>query len=245
MLLRRTIKHLKNQDWSAVALEFVLVVLGIFVALQANTWNESRKDRIDEQLFLSRLHEDILLTEELTGRVRDRRLDLLQSLIDASDVIFGRRERNILNDEECGAVSASHYFNIAISDLPSVGELMSTGRMAIISGAELRTALVGLKQINAALVFLINLQIEGTVDLPADYPDLIRQEAYFDSKTGEVETLTQCNSDEMRANPGFLNNISANIDRYDAYIRDGLAPWSLQINKVHQLVDDSLGIQHD
>ena len=72
MLLRRTIKHLRNQDWSAVVLEFVLVVLGIFVALQANTWNEARKDRIDEHQFMSRLHDDILLAEELTGRVRDR-----------------------------------------------------------------------------------------------------------------------------------------------------------------------------
>jgi len=106
-------------------------------------------------------------------------------------------------------------------------------------------ALVGLRQINAAPVFLINLQIEGTVNLPAEYPDLIRREAYFNSKTGEVDTLKQCNTDGMRANQKFLNNLSANIDRYDAYIRDGLAPWSLQIDKVHRLADDSLGIQHD
>jgi hypothetical protein len=245
MLLRRTIKHLKNQNWSAVVLEFMLIVLGIFVALQANTWNEARKNQIDEQLFLSQLHEDIVLVEELSGRVRDRRLDRLKSLIDATDVLFGRRARKMLNDEECRAVGSSHYFNIAISDLPSTGELMSTGRMAIIQDKDLRTALVGLQQINATLVFLINLQIEGTIDLPSEYPVLIRLESYFDSNLDEVNTHLQCDTDEMRANPKFLNNISENVDRYDAYVTDGLAPWSLQIDKVHQLVDDSIGIQHD
>ncbi len=48
----------------------------------------------------------------------------------------------------------------------------------------------------------------------------------------------------MRANQKFLNQFSANADGYDAYIRDGLAPWSAQFDKVHQLVDDVLGMTH-
>lgn len=245
MLLRRTIKHLRNQDWSAVALEFVLIVLGIFVALQANNWNEARKDRKDEQQFMSRLHGDILLAEELTGRVRERRLELLRSLIGASDVIFGRAGQRMLNDQECAAVGSSHFFNISISDLPSLAELTSTGRMAIIQDTELRTVLVGLQQINAALAFLINVQVTGTIDLPSDYPDLIQLESYFDSDIGEIRSSFRCETDRMRADQAFVNDFSANIDRYDAYIKDGLAPWALQVDEVHRLVDDSLGTQHN
>ncbi len=153
-----------------------------------------------------------MLVEKLSGRVRDRRLDRLKSLIDASDVLFGRGSRKILNDEESRAVGSSHYFNIAISDLPSLGELMSTGRMAIIQDKELRTALVGLQQMNATLAFLINLQIEGTIDLPSEYPVLIRLESYFDSDRDEVHTHLQCDTDGMRADQKFLNNISENVD---------------------------------
>jgi hypothetical protein len=245
MLLRRTIDHLKNQDWAILALEFLLVVIGIFAALQVNNWNEARKDRIDEQQFMSQLHEDIVLAEELSERVRERRLNNLKWLIDASDVIFSREPRTVLHEDECNAVSASHYFNIAISHLPSVAELMSTGRMAIVQDAELRAALVGLQQINATLQFLINVQIEGTIDLSSEYPQLIKKVAFFDADLGEVSTTRQCDTDGMRVNQKFLNNFSENIDRYDAYVRDGLAPWSQQIDKVHQLVDQSLGIQHD
>ncbi len=211
-MLRRFTDNVRTQNWFAHALEFLIVVLSIFFALQVNNWNEVRKDKIDEHLFLSQLHEDIVLVEKLSGRVRDRRLDRLKSLIDASDVLFGRGSRKILNDEESRAVGSSHYFNIAISDLPSLGELMSTGRMAIIQDKELRTALVGLQQMNATLAFLINLQIEGTIDLPSEYPVLIRLESYFDSDRDEVHTHLQCDTDGMRADQKFLNNISENVD---------------------------------
>ncbi len=122
---------------------------------------------------------------------------------------------------------------------------MSTGRMAIIQDKKLRTALVGLQQISAALLFLISLQIEGTIDLPSEYASLITLESYFDSGLNEVHTHIRCETDGMRADPRFLNNIGENVDRYDAYVRDGLAPWSLQIDNIHQLVDDLIDTQHD
>jgi len=244
-MLRRVIENVKTQNWFAVALEFLIVVLSIFFALQVNNWNEARKDRNDERRFVSRLHVDLELAEELSSRVRGRRLDLLSSVISASEVIFVRVERNMLSDEECRAVGSSHYFNIPVSDLPSVAELIATGRMVIIQDAELRTALVGLQQVKEALEFIIGIQIVGTIDLPSTYPDLIQLESVFDSDRGEVASRFQCDMEKMHTNQKFKNNFSANADRYDAYIRDGLAPWSMHLDKVHQLVDISLGIQHE
>ena len=244
-MLSRIIEGIKTQNWFAVALEFVIVVLSIFFALQINNWNEARKDRVDERRFMSNLHVDLELAEGLSIRVRGRRLDLLSSVMSASDVIFVRSERNMLSDEECRAVGSTHYFNIPISDLPSLAELISTGRMAIIQDAELRAALVGLKQVKEALEFIIGIQIVGTIDLPSTYPDLIQLESVFDLDKGEVASRFQCNVEKMRANQNFQNDFTANADRYDAYIRDGLAPWSVHLDEVHQLVDISLGIQHD
>ena len=39
--------------------EIFLVVIGILIALQINTWNQERKDRILEKEYLTRLKEDI------------------------------------------------------------------------------------------------------------------------------------------------------------------------------------------
>jgi len=46
MILRRITKHVKEQNWFAVGLDFLIVVIGVFIGLQVNTWNEARQDRV-------------------------------------------------------------------------------------------------------------------------------------------------------------------------------------------------------
>jgi predicted negative regulator of RcsB-dependent stress response len=38
--------------------EIILVVIGILIALQINNWNENRLEKIEEQSFLSNLHNE-------------------------------------------------------------------------------------------------------------------------------------------------------------------------------------------
>jgi hypothetical protein len=42
MILRRLTDHIREQNWTAVAMDFVIVVLGVYVGLQVNLWNEAR-----------------------------------------------------------------------------------------------------------------------------------------------------------------------------------------------------------
>jgi len=247
MILRRLGDAIAEQNWFVVMTELLVVIFGIFIGLQVDDWKEARKDRKDEQVFMHRLHEDLLLAEELSSRVRERRLNRLQSLMDASDVLFGRANRDVLSEEECTSIASSNYFNINASSLSSLEELESTGRMGIIRNTELRTALVELQQTRAALAFMINLQNNSSAftHLPDAFPDLIQSESYFDTGINEVRTHFHCDLDSMRDNQAFLNRFSANIDGYDAYVRDGLGPWSSQFDRVHRLVDQALGISHD
>jgi len=43
MLLRRITKHVKDENWFAVALDFVIVVSGVFIGLQLGNGNEARQ----------------------------------------------------------------------------------------------------------------------------------------------------------------------------------------------------------
>ncbi len=166
--------------------------------------------------------------------------------MDAGDVLFNRVGRDQLTEEECISIVAGSFFNINASSLSSLNELMGTGRMEIIQDAELRTALVGLQQTRAGLATMIAVQSGSSAFtyLPTSYPDLIQVASYFDTDIGEIRVRSKCDLDGMRANQKFLNQFSVNADGYDAYIRDGLAPWSAQFDKVHQLVDDALGMTH-
>ncbi|MEP1144977.1 MAG: hypothetical protein ABJH52_14755 [Henriciella sp.] len=44
MLLRRITKHVKEQNWFAVGLDFVIVVVGVFIGIQVANWNASQND---------------------------------------------------------------------------------------------------------------------------------------------------------------------------------------------------------
>ncbi|MFC2954067.1 hypothetical protein ACFOOP_19175 [Marinicaulis aureus] len=42
MILRRITEHVKTQNWTAVALDFVIVVMGVFIGIQVSNWNAAR-----------------------------------------------------------------------------------------------------------------------------------------------------------------------------------------------------------
>ncbi len=54
MILRRIIAHFRKQAWTAIAIDFLIVVLGVFVATQVTNWNEERQaaDRRDQIVAL-------------------------------------------------------------------------------------------------------------------------------------------------------------------------------------------------
>jgi hypothetical protein len=47
MILRRLTANLKAQNWTAIAIEFVIVVAGVFVGTQVSNWNDDRKQKAE------------------------------------------------------------------------------------------------------------------------------------------------------------------------------------------------------
>lgn len=246
MILQRMAKSLAERNWGTALAEILIVVIGILIGLQVDDWNQARKDRKDEAAFLLSLHEDLLHVDELSRRLRHRRVERLDLTLGVGDVLFGRVDRDALSDLECNTIVWTTAFNITAMGLPSVDELVGTGRMSIIRDTDLRTALVALRQSRAALDMTISEKTASSnfISLPAVFPDLFRLEAFFDHASDEVRTRSECDLPAMRANQHFLSQFSMNVDGYDAYVRDGVKPWSLQFDRVHELVDRALAIDH-
>jgi hypothetical protein len=57
--------------------EIVLVVIGILIALQINTWNEHRKERALEQDYYCRLLEDVMLDNQQVADLLNESLLLI------------------------------------------------------------------------------------------------------------------------------------------------------------------------
>lgn len=59
MILRRLKEHVRDQNWFAVALDFVIVIVGVFIGIQLGNWNSARADKVAGEAYLARIAEDI------------------------------------------------------------------------------------------------------------------------------------------------------------------------------------------
>jgi hypothetical protein len=61
MILRRITEHVKAQNWFAVGLDFVIVVIGVGVAMLGQQWLSDRQQRADMAVAETALQTDLLI----------------------------------------------------------------------------------------------------------------------------------------------------------------------------------------
>ena len=88
MILRRVIAHFRKQEWTAIAIDFVIVVLGVFVGLQVANWNAARSNERAYQDALRRLAEE---NRAMLERAASSRATISGMLVDAQRAIAALR----------------------------------------------------------------------------------------------------------------------------------------------------------
>lgn len=146
MLLRRISKHVKEQNWFAVALDFFIVVVGILIAFQITNWNEQQAENNLERGYLIRLHEDFSRsTEDMI-----RELSFLQRSIDNQEVVINALKRCRLTDENSRpfqeGVRTLGFINSPPFYRRTINELMSSGRLDIIKNENVLSELADIIQ---------------------------------------------------------------------------------------------------
>lgn len=151
MLLRRMTEHVGSQNWTAIALDFVIVVSGVFLGIQLGNWNEARGDRADEVSYLTRIHED--LTADLA--MFDERLVLLDAQLAAVPDATAELEESGAN---AWPIIRAQY---AISGIvpPEIRDttytdMVNSGRLSLITDESVRDSLVGYYANDAAFPVL-------------------------------------------------------------------------------------------
>jgi hypothetical protein len=57
--LRRIIAHFRRQEWTAIWIDFVIVVVGVFIGIQVSNWNAARVDEGRARAYLERIVADL------------------------------------------------------------------------------------------------------------------------------------------------------------------------------------------
>ncbi len=139
MILRRLVTALRKQSWLTLVLELVVVMVGIFLGLQVDSWNDARKDRVLEQQYLASLKADFQADiEELDGAIAlaESRAQLGRLLISSIDK--GRVEGD--PNEFIWAVYSSFLLNYPSYTRATINDLLSTGNLQLLQDANLKAA---------------------------------------------------------------------------------------------------------
>lgn len=174
MILRRMITKLRQQDWLTVFLELVVVVAGIFLGLQADAWNEARKDREREVVHLQQIQADMAINvEELRGLAKQH-ADLEEELKFAVSAV--KKESVTAEETERlkWAMMTALRYPPAMIQTGGYDSLIASGDFSILRDAELKIRLVRLHSYYDNLHDRVTA-VSGGGDRPFPFPsDAIR-----------------------------------------------------------------------
>lgn len=71
-LARRWGGKVREQNWLAVAIDFAIVVVGVFLAIQAANWNDSRRERAEARRYYAQILDDLRADQQTLGFARQR-----------------------------------------------------------------------------------------------------------------------------------------------------------------------------
>jgi len=81
MLLRRLMLHVRKENWFAVFLDLAVVIIGLFIGLQVDTWWQAVKESRLEGEYLTEFHEDFLENRSELAATTARLEQLVQSML--------------------------------------------------------------------------------------------------------------------------------------------------------------------
>lgn len=141
MILRRLTANFRRQDWSAVAIELVVVILGVFIGLQASNWNENRQTAAKSADFTQRLRADLRVEAWNYEYEIEYMNDVLANAKRAADALSGKAP---LSDEAlliAGYRATQYLFNNRRRT--TFDQLTSTGEIGLIRDPALRNLAMG------------------------------------------------------------------------------------------------------
>ncbi|MEM9897817.1 MAG: hypothetical protein AAF742_00390 [Pseudomonadota bacterium] len=141
MILRRMIEHVRTQNWTAIGIDFVIVVVGVFIGIQVANWNAWRQERNAERETLIRLHEDI--SKSIAGQDRDLRFYDAQ-LADQAVILASLNACEVMPEDDLAfqrGITELGYLNPPRLYRRTIDEIAASGRTDIIRNADLAAEL--------------------------------------------------------------------------------------------------------
>jgi len=127
MLPRRFVNHFKDRNWSTLGLELLVVIIGVFLGLQADNWNQARIQHNEIESYYDRLIEDLKANEQALVARQDYYRQVLrhgQSALEA----LGKPREELTEQFLIDAYQATQIWQFVFSRA-TYDEILSAGAM--------------------------------------------------------------------------------------------------------------------
>ncbi len=232
MILRRITEHVKAQNWTAVALDFVIVVVGVFMGIQLGNWNQARLDRQEEIALVERIRVDFDRIKEDSDRslASHKRLES-----DLRAMVRSLRAGTLKDEDVAGferALLVGFAFQTSADNSGTFRELMSSGRASILRDRELLDALVDYEDFLERFRFAQNyysdlvMQAVGAYTSAFNYNIDMRLTEEVFATVGEGTSFVSYDFDALVADPEFLNAAEQLL-----FVHSGFIVWRSRISQ--------------
>ena len=142
MLLRRVIRHVRNQEWTAVGIDFLIVVIGVFIGMQVNTWNTNRQDRERGEIYSERLKSELRFEHEYARA----QLAYNRSTLRAGQLAYAGLSDKVDVADEVVLINSyrATQYNWFERRRAAFDEIVASGSMALVSDPALLETAMGI-----------------------------------------------------------------------------------------------------
>ena len=208
MLLRRVIEHMKTQHWTAVAIDFVIVVVGVFLGIQVSNWNQARQEDHRAYQALMDLHDEFAGIDKTAAGLADFYAGALgNQAILLRSIKLGR-----FDPADHKAIKDAVALGLVYGDPPSPSgtfrDLLSSGSLGLIRDKALRLKLIEYDQ---SLEIINNSDTNIQIGLSNFYPAYVRHMSIRGGPT----------LPNFKDNSLFVENTFTSVDvDFDAILND-------------------------
>jgi len=207
MRLRSLTKHIRDQNWFAVAIDFFIVVVGILLAFQITNWNEARSDGQLRMSYLERLESDLTQTIDYLSKNEDA----IEQKIEIVDSFAAKLNNQKIGEGELIRSTADYFTRgTALSDFKvfrsTFDELRASGNLEILQSDKLSETLMTLNTNyagkNEDLLVNTNWILPAEVELVTGFDwfrfDELAMHLFPSKSSVEIATDIRLNEDRLR-----------------------------------------------
>ena len=122
--------------------EIMLVVIGILIALQVNTWNDYRQERTLESKYLARIHEDLRIDYDYFKR----RIDSAEYYVSSSEAFIEKLYEKLYTLDDVSELvklfSKFYKSEMMTTQNSTFSEMLYAGKLELITNEELKLLLL-------------------------------------------------------------------------------------------------------